>query len=32
MLQAMLQNGVSIDVVAQTIHKSVEEVKRLVEQ
>ena len=31
MAQAMIQNGVSIDVVAQTIHKSIEEVKRLLE-
>ena len=31
MAQAMIQNGVSIDMVAQTIHKSIEEVKRLLE-
>ncbi len=32
MAQAMLQNGVSIEVIAQTIHKSVEEVKILLKQ
>ena len=32
MAQAMLQNGVSIDMIAQTIHKSIEEVRRLLEQ
>ncbi len=32
MAQAMLQNGVSIEIIAQTIHKSVEEVKILLEQ
>ena len=32
MAQAMLQNGVSIDVIAQTIHKSIAEVRRLLEQ
>ena len=31
MAQAMLQNGVSIDIIAQTIHKSIEEVKSILE-
>ncbi len=31
MAQAMLQNGVSIDTIAQTLHKSIEEVKKLLD-
>ncbi len=31
MIQAMLQNGVSIDTIAQTLHKSIEEVKKLLD-
>ena len=31
MAQAMLQNGVSIEIIAQTIHKSIEEVKKLLD-